>query len=75
MQLDSLAMAWKKKRERMSDCPSGIPSAPNIKPIREWGNECRRGFVSNARFSSSALDLVIPRTNRSAQKKKRAKRV
>lgn len=47
-----------------------IDPATGIFPICEWGAECRRGFVSNSRFASSATEKVIPRTNRSAQKKK-----
>ncbi len=38
-----------------------------IRPISAWGSECARGFVSNARFSST--DTVIPRTNRATTRK------
>ncbi len=34
-----------------------------IWPIREWGTECGRGFVSNQRFARLG-DRVIKRTSR-----------
>jgi hypothetical protein len=34
-----------------------------ILPIAEWGNECKRGFVSNVRFRQGT-EPVIERTNR-----------
>ena len=37
-------------------------------PLHEWGSECGRGFVSDARFSRGS-DQVIARTNRTATKK------
>ena len=39
-----------------------------IKPIAEWGPECARGFVSDARFSRGN-DKVIKRTNRATTRK------
>ena len=41
-----------------------IDPETGIKPIAEWGPECARGFVSDARFSRGK-DRVIKRTNRS----------
>lgn len=40
-----------------------IDPETGIWPIAEWGNECGRGFVSDARFSGGK-DRVIKRTNR-----------
>ena len=50
------------------DKPNGIPSAPTIKPMSEWGAECGRGFCSDARFSGGK-DRVIKRTNRAVTRK------
>jgi len=57
----------------------GMPVNPNapgkhidprtgIAPICEWGNECARGFVSDARFARPG-DRVIERTNRATTRK------
>lgn len=48
-----------------------IDPKTGILPISEWGAECARGFVSNARFSGGK-DKVIPRTNRTITKKFRS---
>lgn len=39
-----------------------------IWPIKEWGSECGRGFVGNARFAGAG-DRVIPNTNRETTRK------
>jgi len=39
-----------------------------IPPIHEWGAECSRGWVSDARFARGAKDSVIPRANRTKTK-------
>jgi hypothetical protein len=44
-----------KKEEHSIDPKTGI------RPISEWGPECARGFVSDARFGSGR---IIKRTNR-----------
>lgn len=43
-----------------------IDPATGIWPISEWGWECARGFISNARFGSAP---VIERTNRETTRK------
>ena len=43
-----------------------IDPRTGIKPISEWGSECGRGFVSDARFGSGQ---VIKRTNRDSSRK------
>jgi hypothetical protein len=49
-------------------CPGKhIDPTTRIRPTSEWGAWCERGFVSNARFSST--DRVIPRTNRQTTRK------
>ena len=45
---------------------STLKDSGGVKPISEWGAECARGFVSNARFGSGR---VIERTNRNATRK------
>lgn len=45
-----------------------IDSDTGIWPIAEWGNECGRGFVSDARFSGGK-DRVIKRANRGKTRK------
>jgi len=40
-----------------------IDPATGIWPISEWGSECGRGFVSDARFQKGN-EKVIKRTNR-----------
>jgi hypothetical protein len=47
-----------------------IDPETGIWPIREWGNSCYRGFVSESRFDPKAT--VIPRTNRETSRKWRA---
>jgi len=44
-----------------------IDPKTGIWPISEWGYECARGFVRDARFS--ATDQVIPGTNRDTTRK------
>lgn len=39
-----------------------------IWPISDWGHECGRGFVSDARFSGGR-SKVIKRTNRNTTRK------
>ena len=41
-----------------------IDPKTGIRPISEWGSECGRGFVSDARFAGSKPTRVIKRTNR-----------
>ena len=48
--------------------PKTIDPKTGVWPISEWGTECGRGFVSNARFAQAG-DRVIPRTNRELTKK------
>jgi hypothetical protein len=48
-----------------------IDPKTGILPISEWGAECARGFVSNARFSGGR-DKVIAPTNRTQTKKFRS---
>jgi hypothetical protein len=43
-----------------------IDPSTGIWPASEWGYECQRGFISNARFGTGR---VIPRTNRSTLRK------
>ena len=45
-----------------------IDPETGIRPIAEWGPECARGFVSNARFSRGK-DRVIKRTDRSVTRR------
>ena len=47
-----------------------IDPKTGIWPIREWGFECGRGFVSSERFARPG-DKVIKRTNRATQRRKR----
>lgn len=49
--------------------PRRINPATGIAVIEDWGPECARGFVSNARFASNATEQVIPRTNRATTRK------
>jgi hypothetical protein len=48
--------------------PKPIDPKTGILPIADWGPECGRGFVSNARFSRGN-EKVIARTNRQITKK------
>ena len=48
-----------------------IDPATGIWPICEWGRECARGFVSDARFARAG-DVVIKRTNRNTSRKWRS---
>jgi hypothetical protein len=47
--------------------PHTIDPETGIWPMSEWGSACYRGFVSDARFSSTSQ--VIPRTNRDVSRK------
>ncbi len=49
-----------------------IDPETGIWPIAEWGGECYRGFVRHERFAGGA-ERVIEGTNRSKQRKDRAK--
>jgi hypothetical protein len=46
-----------------------IDPETHIKPIREWGPECSRGFVRDARFGPGQ---VIKGTNRAKSRKNKA---
>jgi hypothetical protein len=46
-----------------------IDPETGIWPIREWGNSCYRGFVSNERFAGATAAPVIKRTNRETTRK------
>ena len=45
-----------------------IDPETGIWPISEWGTECARGFVGNARFARGN-EKVIQRTNRETTRK------
>ncbi|HEY1495409.1 MAG TPA: hypothetical protein VGF49_12745 [Candidatus Solibacter sp.] len=45
-----------------------IDPATGIWPIAEWGSECSRGFVSDARFARPG-DRIIPRTSRTVTRR------
>jgi hypothetical protein len=50
-------------------CPEKhIDPRTGIWPMAEWGTECARGFVSDARFDRGG-DRVIKRTSRSTTRK------
>jgi len=49
-----------------------IDPETRIWPISEWGYECGRGFVSEARFAGDSGTRVIKRTNRNTTRKWRA---
>jgi hypothetical protein len=49
-----------------------IDPATGIWPISEWGSECGRGFVSDARFARGG-ERVIKRTSRAVTRKWRGK--
>jgi hypothetical protein len=56
----------------------GVPGHPDYLDMGRWwenkrGTVLERGFVSNSRFASNATEQVIPRTDRSKQRKARAK--
>jgi len=59
---------------------TGTPGQPDYLQLGRWwdnlapGHSCARGWVSAERFASSASEAVIPRTNRSAQRRRRRRR-
>jgi hypothetical protein len=50
--------------------PHTIDPQTGIRPIKEWGASCGRGFVSDSRFGPN--QLVIRRTNRAITRKWKA---
>lgn len=66
----------------MCNCPacSALPAHPHvpgkhinpatsIPSTHEWGDECARGWASNARFARGPQDSVIKRADRGKTKK------